>query len=31
MSKTKNSDDYGETYTKIKFNSDDDLHLNKII
>ena len=26
---TKNSDDYDEKYTKIKFNSDDELLLNK--
>ena len=29
-SRTNNSDDYDEKYTKIKFNSDDDLPLNKI-
>ena len=28
---TKNSDDYDEKYRKIKFNSDDDLPLNKMI
>ena len=28
---TKNSDDYGEKYMKIKFNSDDELPLNKTI
>ena len=28
---TKNSDDYGEDYMKIKFNSDDELPLNKMI
>ena len=28
---TKNSDDYDEKYMKIKFNSDDELHLNKSI
>ena len=28
---TKNSDDYGKIYMKIKFNSDDDLPLNKMI
>ena len=28
---TKNSDDYDEKYIKIKFNSDDDLPLNKSI
>ena len=28
---TKNSDDYDEKYTKIKFNSDDELPLNKMI
>ena len=28
---TKNSDDYNEKYMKIKFNSDDDLPLNKAI
>ena len=27
----KNSDDYDERYMKIKFNSDDDLPLNKVI
>ena len=27
----KNSDDYDETYIKIKFNSDDELPLNKMI
>ena len=27
----KNSDDYDENYMKIKFNSDDELHLNKAI
>ena len=28
---TKNSDDYGERYMKVKFNSDDKLPLNKAI
>ena len=28
---TKNSDDYDEKYTKIKFNSDDELPLNKMV
>ena len=28
---TRNSDDYGEKYVKIKFNSDDKLPLNKTI
>ena len=28
---TKNSDDYNEKYMKIKFNSDDELSLNKFI
>ena len=28
---TKNSDDYDQKYTKIKFNSDDELPLNKTI
>ena len=28
---TKNSDDYDTKYTKIKFNSDDELPLNKTI
>ena len=28
---TRNSDDYDEKYVKIKFNSDDKLHLNKMI
>ena len=28
---TKNSDDYDEKYMKIKFNSDDELPLNKTI
>ena len=28
---TKNSDDYDEKYIKIKFNSDDELPLNKMI
>ena len=28
---TKNSDDYDEKYMKIKFNSDDELPLNKMI
>ena len=28
---TKNSDDYDENYMKIKFNSDDNLPLNKTI
>ena len=28
---TENSDDYDENYTKIKFNSDDKLPLNKMI
>ena len=28
---TKNSDDYNEKYMKIKFNSDDELPLNKMI
>ena len=31
MSISKNSDDYGEKYMKIKFNSDDELPLNKTI
>ena len=31
MSITKNSDDYDEQYMKIKFNSDDELPLNKTI
>ena len=31
MSVTKNSDDYDEKYIKIKFNSDDELPLNKTI
>ena len=26
-----NSDDYDDKYVKIKFNSDDELHLNKVI
>ena len=30
-SMTKNSDDYDEKYMKIKFNSDDELPLNKMI
>ena len=30
-SKTKNSHDYNEKYLKIKFNSDDELPLNKMI
>ena len=30
-SMTKNSDDYDEKYMKVKFNSDDELPLNKII
>ena len=30
-STTKNSDDYDEKYMKIKFNSDDELALNKAI
>ena len=30
-SKTNNSDDYDEKYIKIKFNSDDDLHLKKLL
>ena len=30
-SMTKKSDDYDETYTKIKFNLDDELLLNKTI
>ena len=30
-SKTKNSYDYNEKYLKIKFNSDDELPLNKMI
>ena len=30
-SMTKNSDDYNETFTKIKFSSDDELPLNKTI
>ena len=30
-STTKNSDDYGDKYMKIKFNSDDELPLNKTI
>ena len=29
ISKTNNSDDYDEKYIKIKFNSDDDLHLKE--
>ena len=29
ISKTNNSDDYDEKYAKIKFNSDDNLHLKK--
>ena len=28
---TKNSDDYNEKYMKIKYNSDDELSLNKMI
>ena len=28
---TKNSDDYDQNYTKIKFNSDDELPLNKTV
>ena len=28
---TKNSDDYDEKYAKIKFNSDDELPLNKMV
>ena len=28
---TKNSDDYDKKYTKIKFDSDDDLPVNKMI
>ena len=28
---TKSSDDYGEKYMKIKFNSDDELTLNRMI
>ena len=28
---TKNSNDYNEKHKKIKFNSDDELHLNKMI
>ena len=28
---TKNSDDYDEKYMKIKFNSDDELPLNKMV
>ena len=31
LSITKNSDDYDETYVKIKFNSDDKLPLNRMI
>ena len=31
ISKTNNSDDYDEKYIKIKFNSDDDLPLNKTL
>ena len=31
ISKTDNSDDYDEKYMKIKFNSDDDLPLNKTL
>ena len=31
MSITKHSDDYDEQYMKIKFNSDDELPLNKTI
>ena len=31
MSITKNSDDYDEKHMKIKFNSDDDLPLNKTL
>ena len=31
MSIAKNSDDYDEQYMKIKFNSDDELHLTKTI
>ena len=31
MSITKNSDDYDEQYMKIKFNSDNELPLNKTI
>ena len=31
MSITKNSDDYDEQYMKTKFNSDDELPLNKTI
>ena len=31
MSVTKNSDDYDEQYMTIKFNSDDELPLNKTI
>ena len=31
MSITKNSDDHDEQYMKIKFNSDDELPLNKTI
>ena len=31
ISKTKNSDDYDEMYKKIKFNSDDDLPLKKML
>ena len=31
MSITKNSDDYDEQYMKIKFNSDDELPLNKTV
>ena len=31
MSIAKNSDDYDEQYMKIKFNSDDELPLNKTI
>ena len=30
-SMTKNVDDYGEKYMKIKFDSDDNLHLNEAI
>ena len=28
---TKNSDDYDEKYMKIKFNTDDELSLNKMV
>ena len=31
MSIAKNSDDYDEQYMKIKFNSDDELPLNKTV